>query len=210
MKARYLQIFAWTISILAVVLAVVAWGQDNRWQLTGLSFYQVFPVFGLLAFSLMWAHYAMSALRQFLKLDGLVLRSYFEVTSLMVLAAILLHPGLLAWQLWRDGLGLPPGSEINYVSPSMGIYVVIAMVSLLIFLAYELRRMYGNRPWWKYVQYASDVAIFLILIHSLKLGSQLQVGWLRPIWYFYGITLAISLAYTYLLKYQNRQKTVVK
>lgn len=210
MNARHLQIIAWGVSVLTVILAVTAWGQGNNWQIAGLSFYQIFPVFGLVGFSLMWAHYAMSALRQYFKLDGAVLRSYFEITSLAVLAAILLHPGLLAWQLWRDGLGLPPGSELNYVAPAMGIYVLIAMVSLLVFLAYELRRQFGKKSWWKFVQYASDIAIFLILLHSLRLGSHLQVGWLRPIWYFYGITLGISLAYTYYLKYQNRQKPVVK
>jgi hypothetical protein len=203
MKARQLQVIAWGISSTAVVLAFIAWGQGNAWHID--STYQLFPLFGLLAFSLMWSHYVMAALRMHFKLEKAVLKSYFEATSLAVLAAILLHPGLLTYQLWRDGLGLPPGSELNYVAPSLGIYVVIAMISLLVFLAYEFRRLFGQKPWWKYVQYASDVAILLILLHSLKLGSQLQAGWFPIVWYFYGVTLGIALVYIYYQKYQQRQ-----
>lgn len=205
MKARDLQIVAWGMSSTAVILAVAAWGQDNSWRVE--SSYQLFPLFGLLAFSLMWSHYVAAALRLHFKLDRAVLKTYFETTSLGVLAAILLHPGLLAYQLWRDGLGLPPGSELNYLGPDMMIYILIAMISLVVFLAYEFRRIYGQKPWWKYVQYASDAAILLILLHSLKLGSQLQTGWLRTVWYFYGLSLAAALSYIYFDKYRQYKQT---
>lgn len=206
MKPRQLQTIAWSLCIIVLILAIMAWGQGNRWQLKNLSTtYQLFPLFGLIAFSLMWSHYVMAAIRQTFKIDSAVLKTYFESTSLMVLAALLLHPGLLGWQLWRDGLGLPPGSELNYVAPSLGIYVLIAMISLVVFLAYEFRRQFGQKPWWKFVQYASDVAIFLILLHSLKLGSHLQSGWLRNVWYFYGFTLFGALICIYFQKYQEHK-----
>ncbi len=206
MKDRQLQAVAWGISGVAVVLAFVAWGQGNSWQLAGMSAYQLFPLFGLLAFSLMWGHYVAASLRLHFKLDKAVLKTYFEITSLAVLFAILLHPGLLAWQLWRDGLGLPPGSELSYVGSAMRGSVIIAMVSLVVFLAYEFRRKFDQKPWWKYVQYASDVAILLILIHSLRLGSQLQTGWFQIVWYFYGVTLLMALIYIYFQKYQQRRQ----
>lgn len=197
MNAKRLQLLAWSISLIAFCLAVFGWGQGNNWQILGLSTYQIFPLFGLIAFSLMWSHFIAAALRVYSKLDKSVLKQYFDITSLVVLGSILLHPGLLAWQLWRDGLGLPPGSEINYVASSMGIYIIIAMISLSVFLVYELRRVYGDKPWWKYVSFASDGAMFLILLHSLKLGSQLQFGWMRLLWQFYGVTLFVAVAYMY-------------
>ncbi len=200
---RYVQAFAWLLSLAVATVAFVAWGQGIRWQFAHLSSYQFFPLFGLLAFSLMWSHYIASFVRQLSNIDRQVLHSYFEVTSFAVLVAILIHPGLLAWQLWRDGLGLPPGSELMYVSPKLKIYILIAMTAWLIFLAYEFRRIFKTRAWWKYVQYASDIAMVLIFLHSLKLGSQLQTGWLRPIWYFYGFTLGVTLVYTYYHKYQQ-------
>ena|SRR3989344_8139251 len=213
MKETQLQTIAWGVSGIAVVLAVVAWGQGNSWELIGIDSYQLFPLFGLLAFSLMWSHYVAAALRMHLGLEKAVLRTYFEVTSLAVLVAILLHPGLLAWQLWRDGLGLPPGSELNYLGPTMRGSIIIAMIGLTVFLAYEFRRKYDQKSWWKYVQYASDVAILLILIHSLRLGSQLQSGWYQIVWYFYAATLLISLVYINAQKLKPTKKqppTLVK
>ncbi len=204
MNAKRLQIIAWGLSGLVAVLAATAWGQSFGWHFKGLSTYQIFPVFGLLAFSIMWSHYIAAALRLYFKIDREALVRYFEATSLVVLGAILLHPGLLAWQTWRDGMGLPPGSELHYVSPSMGIYVLLGMLSLLVFLVYELRRKFGKKSWWQYVASASDAAMLLILLHSLKLGSNLQVGWFRLVWYFYGLTYVLALAYIYSQKFKPK------
>jgi hypothetical protein len=75
----------------------------------------------------------------------------------------------------------------------------------LVFLAYELRRWYGGRPWWKYVAAAGDAAMVAIFYHGLRLGGQLQGGWFRGLWWFYGITLIGFLAYKYFGKYRRRQ-----
>lgn len=203
MKARDLQIFAWGSSVVVTAIAIIAWGQSIGWQLSPLSLYVLFPLFGLIAFSLMWSHYMTAALRQYFKLDRALVKSYFEATSAVVLAAILLHPGLLAYQVWRDGGGLPPGSTLNYLPPSKDFYILIAMFSFFVFLTYELRRFFDKKPWWKFVQYASDIAMILIYIHSLNVGSQLQAGWLKIVWIFYGFTLAIALGYIYYRKYQD-------
>jgi len=197
---KNLNVCAWVVSATAVVLAIVVWGQTYEWDVVGISTYLLFPLFGLLAFSLMWSHYIASALRQYFQIDKSALRRYFETTSFLVLAFILLHPGLLTWQLWRDGMGLPPGSELNYVAKGLGWVVILAMVSLLVFLAYEFRRKFNKKTWWKYVQYASDAAMLAIFYHGLRLGGQLQSGWYRYVWFFYGVTLAGSLIYMYSLR----------
>lgn len=206
MKDKQLQAVAWGLSVGAVVLAVLAWGEGNSWQLSGMSVYQLFPLFGLLAFGLMWAHYVMAALRVSYNIDKSALKSYFEITSLAVLVGILLHPSLLAWQLWKDGLGLPPGSTQAYVGDSMKASVLIGVIALVVFLAYELRRQFDKKSWWKYVQYASDTAILLIVIHSLQLGSQLQTGWYLTVWYFYVFTLIASILYIYYQKYHQSKQ----
>lgn len=205
MNSRQLQIFAWSLSLGVSIISVIAWGQITGWQLTELTTYQIFPLLGLLAFSVMWSHYIAAAARLYYKLDKKVLSGYFDATSLFVLGAILLHPGLLGWQLWRDGFGLPPGSTYSYVAPDMRLYIVIAVIALAIFLSYELRRKFGTRPWWKYMGYASDIGMILIFIHSLNLGSHLQMGWFRVIWYFYGLTLVSAIGYMYWLKSQSKK-----
>jgi hypothetical protein len=208
-REQQLRVSAWGLSSLVVVVAFVAWGQSFRWRFTHLSSYQLFPVFGLLAFSLMWSHYIAAVLRMYLQFDKAVLHRYFEVTSLAVLALILAHPGLLAWQLWRDGLGLPPGSELLYGGTMRGA-VLLGMIAWLVFLAYEFRRKFENRPWWQIVSIATDAAMVLIFIHSLRLGSQLQAGWFRTLWYFYGVTLAASLVYIYAKKFQPSASAIAK
>lgn len=206
MKPRQLQVSAWGISLVTAILAFVAWGRGFSWQFGRLDGFGIFPLFGLLAFSLMWSHYIAAALRLYFKLDKVVLRGYFEITSAVVLLAILIHPSLLAYELWRSGLGLPPESELHYLSPKLTIYILIAMLAWLVFLSYEFRRFFGQKSWWKYVQYGSDIAIWAIYIHALKVGTQVQVGWFHALWIFYGLTLAGALGYIYYYKYQQAKQ----
>lgn len=201
-----LNVFAWSISSAAVLLAVITWGQSYDWQFNHLSSYTLFPLFGLVAFSLMWAHYVVAAVRVKTGLEANVTKQYFEITSFLVLLAILLHPGLLIWQLWRDGLGLPPNSYFQYVGQSMRVAVTLGSISLAIFLVYELRHYYNKRWWWKYVQYASDVAMVAIFIHALRLGQNLQTGWYRWIWLLYGLTFGVSLYIIYTTKPTDTKK----
>ena len=200
-KTYWLQIFAWSLSLLAVLLAFMAWGSSLHWRIDRINSYNLFPFFGLVAFSLMWCHYIVSVVRQYLGIEKNHLHTYIEVTSFVVLVAIFAHPGLLEWQLWRDGFGLPPGNVLqHYVAPSLRVSAVLGMVSLLVFLAYELRRWYSDRSWWKYINYATDIAMLLIFLHGFKLGRTLQAGWLRGVWLFYGATLILALTYIYYIK----------
>jgi hypothetical protein len=75
--------------------------------------------------------------------------------------------------------------------------VLLGMASLLVFLAYELRRWFGKRPWWRFVGYASDAAMLTVFYHGLRLGSTLQSGWFNYVWLLYGATLVGSLMYTH-------------
>lgn len=198
-----LNLGVWTLGGIVAVIAVLAWGQGLSWQLGSLSAYQLFPAFGLLAFSLMWTHYAVGFIRErFTSLPPPAIERYFEITSLLVLLAILAHPGLLIWQLWRDGFGLPPGSYLtHYVAPALRGAAILGSISLCVFLLFELRRWCKNRRWWKYILVANDIAMLAIFYHGLRLGGNLQIGWLKWLWYFYGATLLGILAYKYYRAY---------
>lgn len=201
--SQALNIGAWTLTGIVAMVAMGAWGQGLSWQLGSLSAYQLFPVFGLLAFSLMWTHYVVDFVREHLtSLPRPTIRRYFEITSLLVLLAILAHPGLLIWQLWQDGFDLPPGSYLtHYVAPALRGAAILGSISLCIFLLFELRRWCNNRKWWKYVLVANDIAMLAIFYHGLRLGGNLQVGWLKWLWYFYGTTLLGILVYKYYRAY---------
>jgi hypothetical protein len=193
---------AWGLSVTAVTLAFVAWGQDNLWKFGHLSTYQIFPVLGLTAWSLMWSHYMAATVRQLMGLDIAVLKSYFRWTSLVVLVLICLHPGLLIYQRFRDGHGLPPGSYESYVAPGKAWITLLGTAGLLVFLAYELHRWYGRRSWWRWVARAGDIAMLAIFYHGLRLGSQLShQGWFVTLWWFYGLSLVLVLIRNYYLRF---------
>ena len=184
------------LSLTTGVLAIIAWGQMNDWGLTHPSLYKIFPLFGLMAFSLLLSQYIILALIRFTRADIERVQPYFEVSGFLVLWCIMLHPGLLVWQLWRDGLGLPPESYLrNYVPPDLGWVAMLGTVSFLIFFAYEFKRVFGERSWWRWIVYLSDVAMLAVFYHGFRLGDQLQGGWYRPVWLVYGILLLASLLY---------------
>lgn len=205
---KYLALIAWFLSSLAVVVAILAWGQSVHWHFSDLSSYKIFPLFGLLAFSLIWSVYVIAFTQRRLKVDSKNLKQYYKILPLLILVLILIHPGLLVWQLWRDGFGLPPTSYLqHYVAPAARWAVLVSSTAWLVFLAYEFRYKFRNRPWWKYLEYASDTAFVGIFFHALKLGNNLQHGWFRYVWFFYGATLAVVLFDIY---WRKIQKTILK
>jgi hypothetical protein len=188
------QATAWTIATLVSVLAFIAWGDMRDWNFTGLNAYALFPILGLIAFSLMLTHYVMGTIRRYAPYDRSALNSYFHVTGYIILACILLHPGLLIWQLWQDNFGLPPLSYWHYVAAGSRLFLLLGNIALFAFLAFEFKRAYAGRSWWWIIERANDVAMVFIFLHGLKLGSHMHVEWYKAIWYVYGLVLLISLA----------------
>ncbi len=202
----FIQTFAWSLVAIVCTLAVASWLHYYSGKIPKLTAYSVFPLLGLLAYSLMWTHYVTGLGRRLLKLPRSAVARYFEATSWVVLGLICLHPGILIYQRFRDGYGLPPHSYETYVAPGLGWITILGSTSLLIFLAYELRRVYGNRPWWRYMQVATDVAMLAIFYHSLRLGSETASGWYRAVWWFYGLVLIGILTYNYIQKYLQHSR----
>ncbi len=208
LDAKTLQIIAWGLGIITTTLSFVVWAQYLDWNFSRLGAYRLFPLFGLVAFGLMWGHYIVAALRGLSGLPSAVSARYFELTSIVVLVLILMHPGLLIVQLWSDGFGLPPDSYLeNYVAPSLAWAAMLGTLSLIVFLLFELRHWFSDKSWWKFIGYASDVAMFAIIIHGFQLGTHLQSGWFQTIWIFYTISLLTSIAVIYWLRLNGGKKT---
>jgi hypothetical protein len=195
---------AWTLGLIVCLLSIISWGRYYGWHLLPFSVYLWFPVLGLLAFSLMWTHYIVGTLGGLLKLPKGALASYFRVTGYAVLVLICLHPGLLIYQRFRDGYGLPPHSYESYVAPGLGWVTVLGTASLLVFLAFEFHRVLGQRRWWHYVVDASDFAMLAIVYHALRLGQQVQHGWFRAVWFFYAASLIAVLIYKYYKRFRQK------
>lgn len=201
LSAATLQKLAWSLSGLVAMVAFLAWGQGIDWQFSGLSIYRIFPLLGLIAFSLVWSMYVVGYLRRRFNVKSDELDGYYKVLRFVVVLVIFLHPTLLWWQLWRDGFGLPPESYLqHYVTPALRWVAVLGTLSWFIFLTYELAQKFRLRLWWKYVELAGDLAAAAIFYHGLRLGSNLQHGWFRFLWYLYGLVLLIILFNIYASK----------
>lgn len=188
-----LPLIAWLLGGLVTSLAIIAWGNGLNWDLRHLDPYGLFPLFGLLAFSLMWTHYVILALRVYA--DAPSVSAYAKLTQYVVLFCLLAHPGLLVVSLYQDGFGLPPGSYAAYVGDRLAGFVILGTTAWLAFMAYEFKRTLQARSWWRYVLGANAVAMLAVLVHSLVLGGQLQAGWFQVVWYGYGVVLILTYAY---------------
>lgn len=191
-----LRLTAWLISLLSAGLAIAVWWQSFGGNVK-LSNYTLFPLFGLMAFSLMWGHYVVGALRRYFAVPKQALKSYYKTTSWAVLFFILLHPGLFIYQLWADGYGVPPNSYKSYVAATAVWAIMLGTIAFFIFLMFETKKVFGKNPWWKLVEYAQILAMVLIYVHALKLGGELQTEWYKTVWVFYGLSFVISVMYNF-------------
>lgn len=192
-KKTALRLISWSLGLLVLGLATKVWVSE---RLDGgfLTVYDIFPLLGISAFSLMWTHYVLGSLRRFLHVNVKDRGAYYKVSSVIVLFLILLHPGLLVAGLYRDGFGLPPVSYLtvyseNYMQTAIG----MGTISLIIFLLFELKSRLKNKNWWKYIEFAQLIAMSFIFYHGLTLGGELSVGWYRMVWFFYGITFIAAV-----------------
>jgi hypothetical protein len=152
----------------------------------------IFPVFGLAAFALLWLHIVGPALRPWL--DQFVnFEKFLRKTSPFILAFMLLHPLLL---LTSFGFRFP---EIFTAYEADD--VVLGMVGLIFLLTFDIGEMLRKREFvvrhWNKILLISSIGFVLIFFHSLALGDDLQAGFLRYLWMFYGATGILAIAYNY-------------
>lgn len=158
----------------------------------------IFPLLGLMAFVLMALHYIGGSLKRGLGLSGdtRVLALYVRITGYIVLVLILLHPALLYINFWQGGLGLPPASAwAAYPHAAAKAGLIMGSVALTAFLLFELGRWFREKPWWRYIEYASIAGMILIFVHSLILGGDLMIGWFRLVWIVLGWATGCCIIY---------------
>lgn len=183
----------WLLSILVVALALFVWWPATK----NLNSYTLFPIFGLIAFSLMWVHYVTGALRRYFGVGPETFTRHLQITGYIVLFCILAHPGIFDFQLYLDGLGLP-FQAIPQVYPRAieQIAILAGVTALGIFLFFELHRFFKDRKWWRFVEWANILAMGLILWHGFTLGGELRQPWFQGIWLFYAVSFVAAVGYS--------------
>lgn len=211
MKARRTTLFLELLIIPIVALPIYVWldGVDNG----TLSALTVFPLLGLVAFSIMWWHFLLGFIKDvnphFTKIQAL-----HKISSIFVFLLILLHPALLASYSISNNLGRPPDAYYNYVSAESSIFVTYGLIALIIFLLYDLARWLRMRPWmeknWLIVDSIDDVAFIAVFVHSIMLGQHLQSGWFRYVWLFYGVSALIFIGYKHYRRFARSEENTAK
>lgn len=140
----------------------------------------------------MWTHYVNGAVR--IKNHGLKKPKYYsKVTAYIVLASILLHPGLLALAQFQNDAGLPPASFFSYLGDASRIAVMFGSISLIIFLSFEYFDRARDKAWVKkanlWISISQSIAMILIFVHALRIGGDLNTEWFRAVWLAYGLIL---------------------
>lgn len=194
-------VIEWLLAGFVVVSAVAVWLQSRELG-ENITIYDVFPPLGLTAFGLMWTHFVMGALRRYSEAPKRARDVYMTVSMGIVLALIILHPGLLWLGLYLDGFGLPPISYLTAYQSQL-LAVLLGSLGLTIFLAFELKRWFGRKKWWRFIEWAQIIGMTAIFFHALQLGNELRTDWYALVWWLYGITLLIAIIYTVIY---NRRK----
>lgn len=153
----------------------------------------IFPLLGVWAWFIMWTHYAfwwIEKHNEVIKPNN----NYDKISMWLVLALILLHPGLLALEQYRLFGVLPPESFNTYVSADLQVFVSMGSLALLLFLGYEVAHRLRSSDWLKrrrgWVSVSQAAAMILIFIHGLMIGETVLQGWMLIIWILLGIVLA--------------------
>jgi len=189
----------WASYLFVISTTLSAWNARFHGGLAGFALPSLLAI---LAFGLMWVHYLAAYLKANYEPE-LDVRKSIKVTQWLVLIAIIAHPLAIISKLNQAGYGLPPNSFKNYFGAYGALFITLGTISLLAFLAFELKNQLKKRPRaWGVVLKFNDVAMLLIILHGFKLGFVINSGWFRYIWLGYGL----SLLYFYYDKYINKKQ----
>jgi hypothetical protein len=186
------------LNILLVLLAIIASLEFKAasWQI------QLASLLAVIAFSLMWVHYASDIIKRFFYPHQSAI-SQAKLTQRVVLVAILAHPLLINFYLISSGYGFPPQSNSQYVGDSKTIFVLFGIIALICFLLYEAKQWFKRRHLDMLVGNASIAGMFLVLIHGFKIGFIINNSWYIYVWWLFLITFSGFAVYFYLSQYKN-------
>ena len=185
--------------LISVVLAipVVLWGNGLHWELGRVTLYAFFPLLGLLAFSLMWLQISALTLKSFVTQEDLATDTFLKKSGIFVLLLIIFHPVLLGVAMAQVGAGLPLQSLYQYVPPKQTIFITYALIAWSIFIMSEITSRLQKVSWikrgGKVIEYLNYAGFFLIFWHSIHIGSNLQSGFARGLWWVYAVTALVGL-----------------
>lgn len=155
--------------------------------------YNLFPGFGLLAFSLLWLHSISGVFEPWLRNNFNFDRFVYQ-TAILIFISIIAHPLLL--------LMLIDFKFEQLFSSASVFYIRLGLIGWLLLITYDIGKILKRKyeffvHHWHNILLISTIGFLVTFFHSLWIGSDLQAGPLRLIWIFYGVTAILATIYTY-------------
>lgn len=184
-----------TLSYLSVLGPVWMGAKDLSWGLNSTLTANLFPLFGLAGFAMLWLHMVGAGLEPWLR-KYIDFKKFVNNTSTIILILIVLHPLLLLVSF---------GFNVSAVFQNYSfLYLLLGIIGWLLLLTYDIGRALKRRDFfvrhWNKILLISTIGFIFTFFHSLGLGTDLQEGPLRVVWIFYGVTAILSTIYTYGIK----------
>jgi len=206
---RNVTLFLELLIIPIVVLPLYIWGNQLSWSLDAISALTVFPLLGLVAFSIMWWHFLLGFVKD-IEPSFEKIKALHKTSSILVFLLIILHPILLSAYSLANNLPGPPAAYYNYVVSSKAVFVTYGILALTIFLLYDVAHWLKTKPWveknWLIIDAIDDVAFMAIFFHSMAIGQHLQSGWFRYVWIFYGVSAIIFIGYKHYRRFTQNEE----
>jgi hypothetical protein len=154
---------------------------------------EIFPIFGLIAFVLLWTHTILGVFEPWLHtrwprlFDG-----YVHWSAVTILVCIILHPLLLLIAL---NFSLADVLAIN--SP----YVLFGVIGWCLLIIYDITKPFRRYNFiarnWTNILIISNIGFVFTFFHSLHVSGDFDIGFMHWLWIFLGVTAIASLIWTY-------------
>ena len=202
-------LFPWILAMVVIGVGFTVWFETMSFTFKVVSLYQVFPIIGILAWSIMWTHFIVGEIRRLIP-SLPKHKPYHRTSTAIVIWLVLLHPMILAIEQLRQGFGLPPLSYFAYAGEARIPYVILGMLGLTGFLFFEVIARFKENPkvvrlWWL-VNFTQTIAMASIFYHALVLGSDMHSGWFRSYWIVLGLLLTPCLVHQHWEDLKNFKK----
>ncbi len=180
--------------VVVLLLPLYFWGDSFAWDFSIISGHVLFPLLGMLAFSLMWLQVVVST---FPKAFNINLDRFWAVSGLWVLILFVAHPVVAVFANKSTNI-------FSFVADAQQVYIWLAVIAFIVFVLFEIVMRLGKKPFAArarpYIEKASYVGVILIWVHSLNIGSHTGFGFLNYVWWFYGITAVLMIGKIFMRK----------
>jgi len=193
MKRSAIASLSMVVSTLAIGgAAFLSWAEPFKGRLWPMSPYAISPLFDMLASAFACLVVYMLAVRSVSPEPKQPRPWLLRLLTILFICVLLLHPGTLFWQLWRDGYGLPPLSYMHFYTPDQQWPIVIGTLGYGLVFGVALVTIKRARMPGKALTGTLLIGIISMYVYAL-LANVFIVEWYRPIFIGYGAAAALAL-----------------